>query len=342
MKRNRSRGYEMELSIIIPVYNVEKYIRKCLLSVINQTFKEFEIIIVNDGTKDKSIDIIQDIIESDRRIKLINKSNGGLMSAWIEGVKHSSGKYIGFVDSDDWIDSGYFEYLLERIKETDSDIIVGKYVADDGNNQIEFFRSKDRTFEGKDIKQLLDDYFYAIIYDENIISYCRWDKIYKRELLLNNIKYLDTRISLGEDVNTNVAVIPDCKRITVLAKTPYYHYRTNEKSIVNTFNPKQINNIAILYDTLTVIMKSKDLDTGSMHFFIADMIFNQIKTILDSKSEKRDEYLDLINSYANAAWLLEEYGEKKSVFHKFFIKLFVEKKYKLCAALNTVYSLKKN
>ena len=82
----------MELSIVIPVYNVEKYIRKCLLSVVNQTLQEIEIVIVNDGTKDKSIDIIQDIIDSDNRIKLINKANGGLMSAWIEGVKNTSGK----------------------------------------------------------------------------------------------------------------------------------------------------------------------------------------------------------------------------------------------------------
>lgn len=330
----------MELSIVIPVYNVEKYIRKCLLSVVNQTLQEIEIVIVNDGTKDKSIDIIQDIIESDNRIKLINKANGGLMSAWIEGVKNSIGKYIGFVDSDDWVDNDFFECLLDRIKETNSDLIVGKYVADDGLTRKELYRSKDRTYEGDEIKQLLNDYFNSIIYEENIISYCRWDKLYKRELLLENFKYLDTRISLGEDVNTNTAVIPDCKRITVLAKTPYYHYRTNQQSIVNTFNPKQINNIAVLYNALEMIMNTKHLDKEPMYYFVADMIFNQIKTILDNKCENRDEYCDLINSYENASWLLEKYGEKKSVFHKIFIALFRKRKYLLCSSLNTLYGLK--
>lgn len=327
----------MDLSIIIPVYNVEKYIKKCLMSVVNQTYRKIEIIIVNDGTEDKSMDIIHKIIEGDNRIKVINKANGGLMSAWIEGVKNASGRYIGFVDSDDWIDSDFFEYLLNKIKDTNSDMVVGKYVCDNGDNQTELFRSKDMIYNDNQVKKLLDDYFYGITYKENIISYCRWDKIYKREIVLNNIQYLDTRISLGEDINANAAIIPDCKKILVLASSPHYHYRTNEKSIVNTFKPEQIKNIAYLYDALYHIIEEKSMGLDAMQFFVADMIFNQIRLIVDCKDSKKEKYLQQISEYENTTFLLHKYAEKKKIYHRIFIRLFLAKRYKMCEMIAVFY-----
>lgn len=115
------REYEPKISVIIPVYNVEKYIRQCLESVINQTYKNLEIIIVNDGTKDNSMKIVEEYL-SDERIKIINKENGGLSSARNRGMEEATGEYIYFLDSDDWIELNTIEILVENSKGVD---IVG-------------------------------------------------------------------------------------------------------------------------------------------------------------------------------------------------------------------------
>ena len=105
-----------KISIIVPVYNTEKYLSKCLNSLIKQTYKDIEIIVVNDGSKDKSLEIAKKFAKQDNRIKVFNKENGGLSSARNFGIEKASGEYIGFVDSDDYIKENMFEILYNMIK----------------------------------------------------------------------------------------------------------------------------------------------------------------------------------------------------------------------------------
>ena len=109
---------DIKISVVIPVYGVEKYIRQCLESIINQTYKNLEIIVVNDGTKDNSMKIVEEYL-SDERIKIINKQNGGLSSARNRGMEEATGKYIFFVDSDDWIELNTIEILVKNSKSVD-------------------------------------------------------------------------------------------------------------------------------------------------------------------------------------------------------------------------------
>ena len=110
------------ISIIVPVYNVEKYIVRCLESILSQTYKNIEVIIVNDGSVDKSGEICERYAKKDNRIKLINKSNGGLSDARNKGIDQANGIYITFVDSDDYISQNYVEILYKLIKENNADI----------------------------------------------------------------------------------------------------------------------------------------------------------------------------------------------------------------------------
>ena len=105
-----------KISIIIPVYNVEKYLKKCLQSVINQTIPEIEIICVNDGSTDESPQILEEFTQEDDLIKIINKENGGIASARNRGLAYATGEYIGFVDSDDWIDPHMYETYIIMLK----------------------------------------------------------------------------------------------------------------------------------------------------------------------------------------------------------------------------------
>ena len=126
--------YQPKISVIIPVYGVEKYIRQCLESIINQTYKNLEIIVVNDGTKDNSMKIVEEYL-SDERIKIINKQNGGLSSARNRGIEEATGDYISFIDSDDWIDLNMYKELCSQL--IDEDILIYRFFNyDNKKNEI--------------------------------------------------------------------------------------------------------------------------------------------------------------------------------------------------------------
>lgn len=112
------------ISIIIPIYDVESYLRKCLDSIMEQSFPYFELLLINDGSTDASAQICQEYVEKDDRIRYFEKENGGVSSARNFGIKHSRGEYITFIDSDDWVEPNYLEIFYKSIKEQDADIVV--------------------------------------------------------------------------------------------------------------------------------------------------------------------------------------------------------------------------
>ena len=115
------------ISIIVPIYNTEKYLRQCLDSIINQTYTNFEVLLVNDGSTDSSGMICQEYVENDSRFRYFEKENGGVSSARNLGLECSGGAYITFIDSDDWVESNHLEALLKGIKENNTDIAVSKH-----------------------------------------------------------------------------------------------------------------------------------------------------------------------------------------------------------------------
>ena len=115
------------VSIVIPIYNVEIYLKKCIDSILNQSFDDFEIILVNDGSKDSSLDICNEYLKKDTRINLVNKTNGGLSSARNAGLNVAKGKYISFIDPDDCINENYFNILINKAEMNDCDVIVSGY-----------------------------------------------------------------------------------------------------------------------------------------------------------------------------------------------------------------------
>ncbi|MGL6168239.1 MAG: glycosyltransferase family 2 protein, partial [Fusobacteriaceae bacterium] len=127
-----------KISVIIPVYNTEKYLRRCLESIINQSLKEIEIIIVNDGSPDGSSKIIDEFSQKDKRIKVINKKNGGISSARNVGLKKSLGEYVIHIDSDDWIEHNYFFEMYSKAKKDNLDIVISDIYWDWDNGKIDY------------------------------------------------------------------------------------------------------------------------------------------------------------------------------------------------------------
>ena len=167
------------ISIIIPVYNVEKYINKCLESVINQTYRNLEIILVDDGSEDKSGKICEEISIKDNRIRVIHKENGGLSDARNIGLDNSNGEYIAFIDSDDFIERDMIEFLYYNINKYDADIsICSNYIFD----EEECIDNSTKEIKVYNRLEILKE----VLLDEKIRSYA-WNKMYKRDLFYNII-----------------------------------------------------------------------------------------------------------------------------------------------------------
>lgn len=222
---------QVKVSIIIPVYNVEQYISQCLDSLINQTLQEIEIICINDGSKDNSLNILNDYAKKDSRIKIINKKNEGLSCARNDGLKAASGEYIGYVDSDDWVAEDFYEKLFIAAKKYNADIAAGNIVR--CGKLVRKYRIK---YEKEELlTDGLEKLKAAQIPKYNYV----WNKIYKRESLLK----LDIPFPAGkvyEDIRWSIKVIYYLENLVTVPESNYY-YRKNQNSIVSVTKKSEKN-----------------------------------------------------------------------------------------------------
>lgn len=232
---------KIDISIIVPIYNVEKYLKKCVQSILNQSFKNFELILVNDGSLDKCGRICDEYAKKDERIKVIHKVNGGLSSARNAGLNIASGEYIGFVDSDDYLDERMYEVLINSIRKTNSDMVICDYY-------IDYENEKDISKE-YDINVIVKEFdnISALkeLYRENGVKFVvAWNKIYKRELF-DELRYENGRIH--EDEILAHKLLYKCNKITYIP-IKLYHYLQRENSIMNTRNNIKRLDIIYAYD----------------------------------------------------------------------------------------------
>ena len=220
------------VSIIVPIYKVENYLEKCLESIITQTYKNLQIILIDDGSPDGCGKICDEYAIKDSRIIVIHQKNKGLSAARNAGFEKVKGKYIGFVDSDDYIAEDMYESLVNAIEKYDTDISMCSYYKVDNNvvAKAEFPEIKDRIYSKNEaLKELL--------LDHKIQNYV-WNKLYKKELF-TNIKFPDGKEF--EDIATIFYVFEKINSIVKISQTKYF-YVMRPESIVNDLSRKTINN----------------------------------------------------------------------------------------------------
>lgn len=226
------------LSVIIPVYNTEKYLSRCLDSVCNQTYTNIEIITVNDGSPDKSIDILNKYANNDDRIIVLEKENGGLSSARNMGLSKASGEWITFLDSDDWVDHDYYNELM-HYSNLNNDMICGSFCI----NQSEKIHKVHKTHTSLNRLEsisLLYDTYYGMIYNV-------WGKLFKKDIICNhNIIF---RLVLREDGIFLLDYYKYTNSISVVSNSTYLHYNTeNNNSITHkTHGIKKVMHILFTY-----------------------------------------------------------------------------------------------
>lgn len=213
------------ISIIVPIYKVEKYLNKCIESILNQTYSNLEIILIDDGSPDKSGDICDFYKNKDSRIKVIHKKNGGVSSARNIGLDISKGKYIMFVDGDDYIDKNMVMGLYRLIKEQSADIAIGGVNdVDENNNQVNMSK-KVTTFtinQLEAIRELLDEKYFN--------SVC-WGKLY--EAWLWKDKRFNENIKIGEDLEILYDIFERVKKVVVNTEKCYYYYTVRQNSVTH-------------------------------------------------------------------------------------------------------------
>lgn len=208
---------ESLISIIVPVYNVEAYLSKCLDSILAQTYSNLEIILVDDGATDSSSRICDEYAEKDCRIKVLHKENGGVSSARNAGLKICAGEYLMFVDADDYISEDAVQVLYERMRSDGSDMIVGKHtdVYEDGTTNGAFCSwMKDAVLSNKEV--------FAKLGERNYIAVVSWGKMYRRTIF-DGILY--PALTCGEDLWNYPLIVDNCKTISVVDQTLYFYFQ---------------------------------------------------------------------------------------------------------------------
>ena len=212
---------EYKISVIVPVYKVEKYLNKCVDSIINQTYKNLEIILVDDGSPDNCGKICDEYSKKDNRIKVIHKENGGVSSARNVGLDLATGDYIGFVDSDDWIETDMYEYLLNICIKFNCQVSRCNYIeCNDYNKTYKKEQEKISIFENDDI--IID--LVTGNWNEGVL----WNKLYKKSLLQGIV--FDEKLSCSEDLLFNYYILKNTNKL-VCSNQIKYNYIIRENTI---------------------------------------------------------------------------------------------------------------
>ncbi len=281
------------VSVIVPVYNDAKYIDRCVSSIRKQTYKNLDIVLVDDGSKDESGSLCDGYARKDSRIHVQHKENGGLVSAWTAGFKLSTGKYVCFVDGDDWIEKDMIEkmaaYLVENSQSHDKrqnhdvnveqnnaqsdnrnyssgselQVVCGGCVIDrpDGSSEKEGNRLAAGIYEGANAfdkirKDILGNEIRTII-----MSRCM--KLISRELIEQNLLFTDAKVTMGEDVTIMLPALLDAKRIVIMKDACDYHYVYNTGSMVHAYDKGMLDGIHRLDTIIRQVFSEKHVENGT-------------------------------------------------------------------------------
>ena len=243
----------MFFSVIVPVYKVEKYLSGCIESVLNQTFSDFELILVDDGSPDRCPEICDDYQKKDARIKVVHKTNGGLASARRAGIKEAKGDYVFNLDSDDLIENDTLECAYKIIKDKNCDILSFSYRWVKNGRTVNI--TNDGLDEGFYVGEDIEKHIYPrLLMNKNMnhMSYYLSGKAVKRELLTPHQLNVSEKISLGEDLCCVIPCYLHAKSVYISKKEAYL-YSVREDSLSKEFNSKQIY---LIEDVINEIMKN--------------------------------------------------------------------------------------
>lgn len=221
------------ITVIIPVYNVEHFLEKCLRSISSQTYPLYEVLLINDGSTDRSGVICDLYSEKDKRFRVIHKKNAGVSEARNTGLKFAEGKYIAFLDGDDWVERNYLEVLWKERDKNKSDLVMGEYVAENDKNTVKCDQDLSEgllTSEQGYLKILSPSGFYGSV----------WGELFCHEIIKRNHLKFNPEIRIGEDLLFVIEYLKYCRRICY-SPVHSYHYLIRKGSALNSFSQESVD-----------------------------------------------------------------------------------------------------
>lgn len=248
------------VSIIVPVYNAEKFLDRCIESILTQSYKNIEVILVNDGSTDKSSEICDFYSSSDKRIKVIHQNNLGPSVARNKGINNANGKYIQFVDSDDYIEYNMTELLVNEMRKNIDLVLCGyRNVYKDDKGKLIIKNSN--TYKNNNISKNAFLNMFGKLFKDYYINYI-WNKLYITDIIRKNNIYFDSKIGWGEDLIFNLSYFNHCNKFSIIENLLYNYVQYNYDSITSNFNEKLYNNKKTMYDQVRRFLKMNNAYLG--------------------------------------------------------------------------------
>lgn len=344
-----------KISIIVPVYNVEKFLPQCIESICNQTYQNLEIILVDDGSLDSSGKICDEFSQKDGRIKVIHQVNGGVSTARNTGIENAEGTYLMFVDSDDWLSPDAVEHLSQKLENANADLAVGSYQCV-FSGSVAAACLKDHIYTGEEVGKNLVE-----LYLSNGSTSC--NKLYRAELIRNNGIRFQKKVPLGEDALFSVRYMGVCRCIVLSSQITYYYNHIVDNNAMSKYYPDYHLYHTYIFEAgkaticNTANIADRDASIGSFanlmgcnsvyyyisHSFLTPKIKKQLAEVVqyyhpywnaayydDSRVYKiSKEELELlskqdVNGFIKA-WKKRQRKERGILFIRFYIRIILEK-----------------
>ena len=335
------------LSVIVPVYNTKKYLRKCLDSILAQTYNDYELILVDDGSTDGSSEICDEYAQKSERVFVIHKENCGLLHTRKIGFNEARGEYISYIDSDDFIEPEMYEYMIKKLREHNADIAICNMTYDTNGEREKFPDFTDGGFFDKE-KLKMEIYPY-MLYSDNCNkvalppSLC--NKIIRKDVLKKALSDADNTISFGEDALCSFPCLLDANSVYICKGKYFYIYRQVPNSLTRAYDEKLLDKFKLLITLLDKAFVGREFDAkNQLHCyavrFSLECIRNQLlfgKKTFNEKIKKIDEYLEchIIKTAFdktsaenfNKATRIKLFLVKKRYYRILFLLFFIKKQY---------------
>jgi len=276
------------ISIIVPIYNVEKYLKKCVDSILNQTYKNLEVILVDDGSPDGCPEICDAFALQDKRVKVIHKKNGGLMSARQAGLRAAAGEYIGFVDGDDWIEPDMYMSFYDSVIKYSPDIVVSEFIFDFESEKVKSSQNLSKPFFTK--QEMINEIYPSMLFKPPYYNFgiypCCWSKLYKKELLEKCLFKVTPEIKIGEDTAFTYPCLIQANSLAYVDKYSY-HYMNNPDSMTGSYDSNMEKTILIPYNILKQAFSENDYNFSSaLNYYLFYLIEFIIRNEASSENKK--------------------------------------------------------
>lgn len=313
-----------KLSIIVPVYNGEKYINQTVDSILAQTFKDFELILINDGSTDRTREILEKCKEKDKRLRVIHQENSGPGAARNVGIREARGEYIGFVDGDDCVDKKMYEKLLDAVGDNKVEMAMCGYTEKRDQDEIIVcanLRDKEVLLQ-KDIE---DNIISTFIKSVNFGYFSLVNKIYYKKFIVENDLLLEEDRRQGEDWWFNIRAFCKLKSFVYIDEPLYYYIRQNSESLMNAYNEKNMDYLNRGYEQIIPVAKKYRLDTDELEIRRLVNIYGYLRATMKFNRKRFFYVRDTKIDWFQTNELLKKHRKKLLIRVQIFYKLFAKK-----------------